>query len=140
MLKVLPIQDKNEQELAAKKCGVNYRPDALAYTATVNDVFVGMCQFKLTDKGGEIYDIALMPDKEDFEACFVMGRAALNFIDLCGVHYAKYLSDKTDDTLLRAIGFEKNAEGIYDIDLTDFFKHPCKHHKDGANPCDTPKN
>lgn len=140
MLKVLPIQTKEEQELAASRCNVVFKPEALAYTATVDDVFVGMCQFRLTDKGGEIYDIALMPDKDDFEAMFVMGRAALNFIDLCGVHYAKYISDTTDDTLLRAIGFEKNAEGIYDIDLTDFFKHPCKHHKDGPHPCDTPKN
>ncbi len=139
MLKVLPIQNKEEQELAAAKCNVAYNPDALAYLATVNDEFVGVCQFKLTDKGGEIYDIALMPHKNDFEAMFVMGRAALNFIDLCGVHYARYLSDKTDDALLRAIGFEKNAEGVYDIDLTDFFKHPCKHHKDGAHPCDTPQ-
>ena len=139
MLKVLPIQSKEEQELAAAKCNIKYREDALAYLATVDEAFAGVCQFKLTPNGGEIYDIALIKGKDDFEALFVMGRAALNFIDLCGVHYAKYLSDKTDDALLRAIGFEKNDDGIYDIDLTDFFKHPCKHHKDGAHPCDTPK-
>ena len=139
MLKVLPIQTKDEQELAMSRCNVMFKPDALAYMATVDDVFIGVCKLKLTPNGGEVYDLALLPEKDDFEALFVMGRAALNFIDLCGIHYAKYISDKIDDTLLRAIGFEKNGDGIYDIDLTDFFKHPCKHHKDGAHPCDTPK-
>ena len=139
MLKVLPIQTKKEQETATSKCGVVFKPDALAYAATVDDVFVGVGQFKLTPNGGEVYDIALLPGKNDFEAMFVMGRAILNFIDLCGIHYAKYISETVDDTLLRAIGFEKNADGIYDIDLTDFFKHPCQHHKDGAHPCDTPQ-
>ena len=34
MLKVLPIQSKEEQELATAKCNVKYREDALAYLAT----------------------------------------------------------------------------------------------------------
>ena len=140
MIKVVPIQTKSEQELACSRCKITFKPDTLAYSASVDDEFVGMCQFKLTDKGGVVYDLAVMPECDSFEAMFVMGRAALNFIDLCGVHYAKYISDTTDDVLLRAIGFEKNADGVYDIDLTDFFKHPCKHHKDGAHPCDTPKS
>ena len=135
MLKVLPIQSKTDQELDCARCGITYRPDALAYRATVNDVFVGMCQFKLTEHGGEIYDIAKLPDVEDFEAMFVMGRAALNFIDLCGVHYARYLSENIDESLARAIGFTKNGDGV---DLTDFFVHPCQHHKE-PNPYDTPK-
>lgn len=139
MLKVLPIQSKEEQKAAAAACKINYKDDALAYIATVDDVFVGMCQFKLTKDYGAVYDIALLPGKDDFEAMFVMGRAALNFIDLCGVHYAKYISDTIDNGLLSAIGFEKNADGTYAIDLTDFFKHPCQHHKDGPSPCDTPK-
>ena len=138
MIKVLPIQSKADQELDCARCGIPFRPDALAYRATVNDVFVGMCQFKLTDKGGEIYDIVELEGHRDFEAMFVMGRAALNFIDLCGVHYAYVVADTLDESLLRAIGFSKNADGIFDVDLTDFFIHPCQHHKQ-PNPYDTPK-
>jgi hypothetical protein len=138
MIKVLPIQSKADQELDCARCGIPFRPDALAYRATVNDVFVGMCQFKLTDKGGEIYDIVELEGHRDFEAMFVMGRAALNFIDLCGVHYAYVVADNLDESLLRAIGFSKNADGIFDVDLTDFFVHPCQHHKQ-PNPYDTPK-
>ena len=139
MLEVLPIQDKNEQEAIANLCGVPFRTELLAYKALIDGELRGICQFKMSADGGSIVDFAHVPEKYEFEPMFVMGRAALNFIDLCGVHYAKYLSSKIDDGLLRAIGFEKNKDGIYDIDLTDFFKHPCQHHKDGAHPCDTPK-
>lgn len=138
LIKVLPIQSKTEQELFCARCGIPFREEALAYAATVDDAFVGMCQFRLSDRGGEILDIVELPDKRDFEAMFVMGRAALNFIDLCGVHYARFIGETQDEGLLRAIGFNKNAEGVFDVDLTDFFTHPCQHHKE-PNPCDTPK-
>ena len=137
MIKVLPIPSKADQELDCARCGIPFRPDTLAYRATVNDVFVGMCQFKLSPTGGEIYDIVELEGHRDFEAMFVMGRAALNFIDLCGVHYARIVSDKLDESLLRAIGFSKNKDGIFDVDLTDFFVHPCQHHKE-PSPYDTP--
>ena len=138
MLKVLPIQSKEAQMAASKKCNIEYREDALAYEATVNDEFVGMCQFKTTAHGGEIYDIATEVGKSDFEALFVMGRAALNFIDLCGIHYARYVGESVDATLLRAIGFVENEKGEFEIDLTDFFNHPCKCHKNEQG-YDTPK-
>lgn len=138
LIKVLPIQSKTEQELACARCGIPFRPDALAYEATVDDAFVGMCQFRLTDHGGEIFDLFEIPEKRDFEAMFVMGRAALNFIDLCGVHYARYVGESMDEGLLRAIGFSKNEDGVFDVDLIDFFTHPCQHHRE-PNPCDTPK-
>ena len=127
MLKVLPIQSKADQEKDCAICGIPYRPDALAYRATVNDEFVGMCQFKLTEHGGEIYDIARLEDRDDFEAMFVMGRAALNFIDLCGVHRAYFDAKCDNETLIKAIGFSRNADGRFEMDLTDFFQEPCKH-------------
>ena len=30
-------------------------------------------------------------------------------------------------TLIRAIGFAKNPAGRWEMDLTDFFREPCKH-------------
>ena len=121
MFKVLPIQSKEEQEALCKKCGVEYDADMLAYAASVSDNFAGICQFKLTDKGGIISTFA--PSKEFYsrEALFVLGRGTLNFIDLAGVHYAVLEADFDDDELLRAIGFKKNDNGVYDINLEGFF-------------------
>ena len=136
MLKVLPVQSKQEQAALCEKCHILYQPDLLAYAASVDGEVVGICQFKLTDRGGFLYDLAKVADRgeenrecSDFEAMFVMGRGTLNFIDLCGVHHAYYCGESPDDSLLRAIGFRLNGEGVYEINLEGFFTEHCGNHK-----------
>lgn len=136
MLKVLPIQSKTEQEAICLRCGVKYDADLLAYSATINDRLVGVCQFKVTDRGGIIKDISSVLESEneaeEKEALFVLGRATLNFIDLTGMHKAYFEAD-CDEALIRRIGFKKvkNEKGdeIYFADLTNFFCEPCKQGK-----------
>ena len=130
MLKVLPVQSKITQEELCLKAGIKYNPDALAYEATVDGRFAGICQFKVTDKGGLIYYLVPARDFNNFEAMFVMGRGTLNFIDLCGVHNATYVGEVTDTSLLKAVGFKENPEGIYEINLEGFFTDHCHHHKE----------
>ena len=130
MLKVLPVQSKLTQEELCLKAGIKYNPDALAYEATVDGRFAGICQFKVTDKGGLIYDLVPARDFNNFEAMFVMGRGTLNFIDLCGVHNAIYVGEVTDAPLLKAVGFKENANGVYEINLEGFFTDHCHHHKE----------
>ena len=128
MLKVLPIQSKAEQEKICMACGVKFDPDLLAYSATVNDILAGVCQFKLTDKGGMLYDLAPATDSFDFEALFVLGRGTLNFIDLCGVHNACFLGairNEETERLIKAIGFKKNDDGSFTVDLNGFFTDHC---------------
>ncbi len=132
MLKGFPIQDKDEQRALCERCGVTFDADLLAYQATVEDEFVGVCQFVLKPEGGIVYDLApLDKDAPDKEALFVMGRAALNFIDLCGVHQAYFDGDVTipGEKLLEAIGFRRDEaqNGRLGMDLTGFFTTPCKH-------------
>ena len=131
MLKVLPIQSKLSQEEICLRCGVKYDPDLLAYSATVNDELVGVCQFKLTDKGGMLYDLAPAAGSFDFEALFVLGRGTLNFIDLCGVHNACFLGnipDEQTERLVKAVGFKKTDSDSYEVNLEGFFTDHC--HKD----------
>ena len=131
MLKVLPIQSKITQEEICLRCGVKYDPDLLAYSATVDDELAGVCQFKLTDKGGMVYDLAPVKDSFDFEAMFVLGRGTLNFIDLCGVHYAIYrgeVKDEQIERLVKAVGFKLTERGTYEVNLEGFFTDHC--HKD----------
>ena len=131
MLKVLPIQSKISQEEICLRCGVKYDPDLLAYSATVDDQLAGVCQFKLSDKGGLIYDLAPVKDSFDFEAMFVLGRGTLNFIDLCGVHYAIYrgeVKDEQTERLVKAVGFKLTERGTDEVNLEGFFTDHC--HKD----------
>lgn len=128
MLKVLPIQSKSEQEEICKLCDVKFNPDLLAYSATVDDELRGVSQFKLTAEGGLVFDIAPAIDTYDFEALFVLGRSTLNFIDLCGVHYAIYkgaVENEQKERLLKAIGFKRTDSGSLEIDLNGFFTDHC---------------
>ncbi len=128
MIKVLPIQTKQEQEEICRACGVKYDVELMAYSATVDGELAGVCQFTMNDRGGFIRSIACKGEK-DFEILFLLGRAALNFIDLSGVHKAFFEDpDFTDETIIKAIGFERTAEDNFFVDLTDFFVAPCKHH------------
>ena len=130
MLKVFPIQDKQQQKELCERCGIAYNADLLAYQATVEDQFVGVCQFILKPEGGILYDLApLDRENPDKEALFVMGRAALNFIDLCGVHEAYFDGDTSvpGEKLLNAIGFKPNEDGRLYMNLIGFFTTPCKH-------------
>ena len=131
MLKVLPIQLKSEQEDVCRKCGVEFKPDLLAYSAEMDGVLAGVCQFKLSAEGGVICDFASAKDYEGdlFEPLFVMGRGTLNFIDLCGVHHARFVGEVKDATLLRAVGFKENEHGIFEINLEGFFEDHCHNHK-----------
>ncbi len=129
MLEVLPIQDKEEQELMCRRCEVPFQPELLAYKALSEGTLKGVCQFTMDQNGGRILHFAHVPGQYEFEPLFVMGRAALNFIDLCGIHRAFFDAEYSDETLIRAIGFSKNSAGRYEVDLTDFFKEPCQHAK-----------
>lgn len=127
MLEVLPIQSKEEQEALCAHCGIPFKPELLAYRATVDGELRGICQFTMDQNGGRILDFTHSPEGYEFEPMFVMGRAALNFIDLCGVHRAYFDASYENETLIRAIGFQKNESGRYEVDLTNFFQEPCKH-------------
>lgn len=129
MLKVLPVESKEKQKDICERCGVSFNADTLAYAATVDDRLAGICQFKVTAEGGLIYDLAPALDFDNFEAMFVMGRGALNFIDLCGVHNATFVGEVKDSSLLRAVGFKESEDGLFKINLEGFFTDHCHNHK-----------
>lgn len=137
MLEVLPIQTKTEQEEICARCSLPFDVDCLAYSATSDGRLAGACQFRMNDQGGFICGLApatdpALSDKDRAEAIFVMGRAALNFIDLCGVHRAYFTDEQfLDEAMIRAIGFRRNDDGAWFMDLTDFFtSSPCQHGQD----------
>ena len=118
MITVLPIQTKKEQKELAGRCGVPFREELLAYRAENDGTFAGICQFRMDAKGGHIADLACPVGGTDEDALFVMGRAALNFIDLCGAHDAEKC---IEDKMARKIGFvdkngklKMNLRGVFD--------------------------
>ncbi len=129
MLKACPIQSKDEQKKLCELCETEYNPDWMAYSANVDGKDVGICQFTIKAEGGIIKSIARVKGTDDFEAMFVLGRAAMNFINLCGNETVFFDCDGViDEPLIKAIGFKKSESGRYEVkNLTDFFTHPCQH-------------
>lgn len=127
MLKVLPIQSKEIQKERAEACGVPFRSEDLAYGAEQDGVFCGICQFRFLKDRGYIDNLAPLLGVDDFTMMFIMGRAAMNFIDLAGMHACEAAPDSAPESLLLAIGFVKQEDGTFYADMTHMFDTPCKH-------------
>ncbi len=128
MLEVLPIQTKQEQETACIACGAQYHETLLCYGAYVDGELMGVCQFSLKPEGGIISSLDGKSDA-DFQTLFVLGRAAMSFVEICGGETAFFDAPVTEDNklLVGAIGFKPDEGGRYSVDLRGFFDHPCSH-------------
>ena len=127
MLEVYPIQEKSEQERICKRCGIKYDEEKMAYASYVEGELTGALQFAIHGKCGYIYDIENEIGTEDEDSLFVMGRGALNFINLCGINDAYYKGEVKNELLLKKIGFRLDEGGNWSMKLDGFFEHPCQH-------------
>ena len=123
MFKITPIQSVDEQIAVAKRCGTEYREGAFAYAMIDADSgeLMGFSQFEITDNGGHLIDLRPIGKEDDYEAMFILGRATMNFIDLCGTHVLYADVSSGDNTLLRAIGLRLTDDGSLFCDMTGFF-------------------
>ena len=126
MFKISPIQDKELQKKYAEDCGAEFCPDLFAYSMIDNDTgeLMGFAQFDILDGKGYIRHLLPRIGYSDFEAMFILGRATLNFIDLCDAHACTAASDAGDKRLLLAIGFKMTENGYF-ADLTGMFDGNC---------------
>ena len=121
MLEIKPIQSKEEQAAACAKCKIPYDAECMAYACYVDEEFLGMAQFDMRAEEGYLKNITLLPEQDDFEALFLMGRAVLNFIDLCGIHRAAAADDAAAPRILTAVGFTRGEDGILRADMRNMF-------------------
>ena len=123
MFKISPIQNIEEQIACAIKCNTEYKKGTFAYSMNDNDTgeLMGFSQFEITENGGFLHDLRPAIGYDDYEAMFILGRATMNFIDLCGVHTLFASQTSGDNTLLRAIGLKPRDNGDYFCDMTGFF-------------------
>ena len=123
MFKISPIQSATEQIECANKCNCEYKEGSFAYKMCDNDSgeLMGFSQFEITENGGYLHDLRPAVGYDDYEAMFILGRATMNFIDLCGSHTLCASQNSGDNTLLRAIGLKPTDNGEYFCDMTGFF-------------------
>lgn len=130
MFKISPIQDKDTQKKYATECGVEFFADALAYAMInqENDSLMGISQFDIRIGAGYIYNISAAIGYSDFEAMFILGRATMNFIDLCGAHECLAAESAADKSFLHALGFKETENGDFYADMNGMFDGNCKGH------------
>ena len=130
MFKISPIQDKKLQEEYASSCGTQFYPELFAYSMINQETgeLMGISQFDVSGEFGYIKSLKARIGYSDFEAMFILGRATMNFIDLCGSHKCKASCDSADERLLKAIGFRITECGEYLADMTHMFDGHCDGH------------
>ncbi len=124
MFKILPIQDPKTQKKCASECMTNAIDNSFAYMMIDNktEELMGFSQFEISEGEGILFDLKPAEKfQSDYEAMFILGRATMNFIDLCGCHMIKAKSNASDERLLKAIGMTKRDDGIFYCDMTGLF-------------------
>jgi len=123
MLEIKPVQTKEEQEKICGLCGVDFDVNCLAYAARENNKLLGVSQFRILGEYSVIYDLANAAGADDLEALIIMGKAALNFIDLCDVKDVIIKSE--NQNLPELLGFKKDNNGVWRVNLEGYFDSPC---------------
>ena len=130
MFTISPINEKEKQKEYATACGATFHPDFFAYSMIDKDSgeLMGFSQFEIDERGGYISDLKPRIGYTDFEAMFILGRATMNFIDMCDAHTCRAAKDAADSRLIRAIGFKETDGEDYVVDMTGMFDGNCDGH------------
>ncbi len=130
MFRVSPINDINLQEKYAALCDTEIKDGYFAYAMidVEKNELMGFSQFEIDSDGGYISDIRPRVGLDDFEAMFILGRATMNFIDMCGTHTCRADKNAGDERLLKSIGFKKTDNGDWYADMTGMFDGHCDGH------------
>lgn len=129
MLEIKPIESKEEQENILLLCHIAYKESYFAYKAYEGVSLLAAAQFDIRGSEAELDAIRQAEGTaEDFEGMFILGRAVLNFLDLCGVvTVVSYTSDEEERRLLKCVGFHEDQDALR-ITLTGLFDAKCSGH------------
>ena len=132
MLVIKPIVDKSEQNSICEECGIEFKEALFAYKAYDNGNLLACSQFDILQEHAVIDSMRQVIGTEfDFEGMFILGRAVLNFLDLCGVETAVFNPQTEQEArLAKAIGF-KDENGVLTAHLKGMFDGKCEGHCDG---------
>ena len=126
MFKISPIQDEKLQKEYLEACGSTLREGYFAYAMKDEETgeLMGVSQFEINGEEGYISDLREVPGRGDFEAMFILGRATMNFIDLCGAHKCRAAKGAADESLIKSIGFKLTGDEYFS-DMADMFSGHC---------------
>ena len=131
MFVISPVRDIEERKNITKALNIKDIEGTFMYSMKDKETgaLLGASQFDIGEGYGYIYDLRCATTPFDFEAMFILGRATMNFIDLCEVHTCRIKKDASDGDLYRAIGFRTEFPDYFECDMTGMFDGNCSGEK-----------
>ena len=121
MLEMRPVYTSYEREEYLKPFGLVPEDGKTVICARYPDKFVGAAYLSQESESAEILLLSLIDGYENDTDLFLLGKAALNFLDLHGAK-AVFFPD-APESLAKKLGFTKGENGVYTLSLNNYFNH-----------------
>lgn len=118
MIAIRPVYTSYEREEYMKPFGIVPEEGYQVIAAHNDGRFVGGAYLSYEGKSGTIYLMSLIDGYDDYIDRFLIGKAALNFLDLAGAKDITYTGN--DEKLAKALGFKIDDEKMT-INLEGYF-------------------
>ena len=132
MYQIQPIRSRELQQELAEKLGCRLVPGTYAMYAgelgddlsTVTEL-IAMCQFTFGAEEAEIKSLAVADSHEADEAVTVLVRAVMSIVDKAEIPVISVTESVMPEDRIRKLGFRKQPDGRWTIDLVKFYMSPC---------------
>ena len=118
MIAIRPVYTSYEREEYMKPFGIVPQENQVVIAANNDGRFVGAALVSFVGNEGTVHMMSLIDGYDDYIDRFLIGKAALNFLDLSGAKDVTYIGN--DEKLAKALGF-KIDDGKMTINLTGYF-------------------
>ena len=118
MIAIIPVYISYEREEYMKPFGIIPKENQVVIAANNDGRFVGAALVSFEGNDGTVHMMSLIDGYDDYIDRFLIGKAALNFLDLSGAKNVRYVGD--DQKIAKALGFNIDENGMT-INLTGYF-------------------
>ena len=118
MIAIRPVYTSYERDEYMKPFGIVPEDNQVVISAINDGRFVGAALVSFEGNNGTIHMMRLVDGYDDYIDRFLLGKAALNFLDLSGAKDVVYIGN--DEKLAKALGFKIDESGMT-INLTGYF-------------------
>ena len=118
MIAIRPVYTSYEREEYMKPFGIVPEENQVVIAANNDGRFVGAALVSYSGNEGIVHMMSLIDGYDDYIDRFLIGKAALNFLDLSGAKDVTYIG--SDEKLAKALGFEIE-DGKMTVNLTGYF-------------------
>ena len=118
MIAIRPVYTSYEREEYMKPFGIIPKDNQVVIGAINDGRFVGAALVSFNGNKGTVHMMSLIDGYDDYIDRFLIGKAALNFLDLSGAKDITYVGN--DEKLAKALGFKIDENGM-NINLIGYF-------------------